>query len=128
LLAGVGLQDAGRARFRDCQLNVFDFLDRKTEPVRDGRNREPRDCDPLGAPWNAQFDNAGDRFAHLERVQTSAFIAESSSSKIPKILTSPVMSKIFLICGLVQTRFTDPPCSRTRLRPPISTPRPVESI
>ena len=52
-------------------------------------------------------------------IHTSAFIAASSLSKMPKILTRPVMSKIFLICGFVQTRFTEPPCSRTRLRPPI---------
>ncbi len=56
-------------------------------------------------------------------VHTRAFIAASSLSKMPKILTRPVMSKIFLICGLVQTKFTEPPCSRTRLRPPIKTPK-----
>src|SRR5581483_12132308 len=89
---------------------------------------ETSNRDPFGLCGNAQFDDVGrfrlrDGFDHAR-----AFFAPCSSSKIPKIFTSPVISKIFLICGFVHTRFTVPPCSRTRFNPPMRTPSPVESI
>src|SRR6202022_3447080 len=124
-----GALDGVRARFRDGELDVFDLVDRKPQPARDGAGGPPYG-DPLGTPGYLQLDRAVRR--HFQRVggrvHTSAFMALCSSSKIPKIFTRPVMSKIFLICGLVHTRLTEPPCSRTRLSPPISTPRPVESM
>ena len=119
--------DDGGARLGDRELDVLDLLDREPQPVGHRRGGEPRERHPFGARGNAEVDELGSRLLH-RLVHTRAFIAASSLSKIPKIFTRPVMSKIFLICGFVQTRFTDPPCSRTRLRPPISTPRPVESI
>src|SRR6202011_4141386 len=122
--------DRVRARFRDRELDVFDLVDGETQPACDGRDGEARGGDPLCTPGDLQLDGAVRRdFQGMGgRVHTSAFMALCSSSKMPKIFTKPVMSKIFLICGLVQTRLTEPPCSRTRLRPPISTPSPVESM
>src|SRR5580698_1032506 len=94
--------------------------------VGDGGSGQPSQRHPLGACGDAQFDEL--QVGVLDGLRHATFIAASSLSKIPKIFTSPVISKIFLICGLVQTRFTDPPCSRTRLSPPINTPNPVESM
>src|SRR5579863_17225 len=117
----------GRAGLRDGQLYVLDLFDRKVQAVGHGRGGEAGECDPFGPRRNAQLDEL--LLGRLEGwIHTNAFIAASSLSKMPKILTNPVMSKIFLICGFVQTRLTDPPCSRTRLSPPIKTPKPVESI
>ena len=40
---------------------------------------------------------------------------------------SPVIRKIFRMRSCVHTSRNEPSCARTRLRPPTSTPRPVES-
>src|SRR5581483_10702955 len=119
-----------RAGLRDGELDVFDLVDREAQPAGDGGDGEACHGDPFRAPGDLQLDGPvrGDFQRSRRGVHTSAFIALCSSSKMPKIFTSPVMSKIFLICGFVQTRLTEPPCSRTRLRPPMSTPRPVESM
>src|SRR5271154_3046871 len=122
------LLDADRAGFRDREFQILDLFDGKRQAVRDRRYGETCDGHPFRLPRNAQLDRAEMLSARLDGVHASAFFAPASSSKMPKILTSPVMSKIFLICGFVQTRLTEPPCSRTRLRPPIKTPRPVESM
>ena len=100
----------------------------KRQAAGDRRDGEARDGDPFGARRNLQRTMPGLGCVDGGRIHASAFIALCSSSKMPKIFTRPVMSKIFLICGLVQTRLTEPPCSRTRLRPPINTPNPVESM
>src|SRR5579859_5075954 len=54
-------------------------------------------------------------------------MARSTVSWIPKTLVSPVMRKILSIRSCVHTRSSDPSWARTRLSPPTSTPRPVES-
>ncbi len=71
----------------------------KLQTIGDGRGGEPRERNPFGASRDAQLDEVGARLLD-GLIHTSAFIAASSLSKMPKILTRPVMSKIFLICGL----------------------------
>src|SRR5215471_8490857 len=56
-----------------------------------------------------------------------AAIASSTLSWMPKTLVSPVIRKILRMRSWVQTRSSDPSWARTRLSPPTSTPRPVES-
>ena len=123
-----GVLNHRRARLGHRKLHVLDVFDRKLETVRYGGRRQAHERNPLGPARNPELDDLRRRVAFDGLIHAKAFIAASSPSKMPNILTSPVMSKIFLICGFVQTKFTDPPCSRTRFRPPMSTPKPVESM
>ena len=56
-----------------------------------------------------------------------ALTASATEAWIGKTLVSPVIRKILRMRSWVQTRRSDPSWARTRLSPPTSTPRPVES-
>src|ERR1700683_369247 len=112
----------------DSEFDIFDLVDREIQAARHCGDGKPRKRDPFRLTPNPKIDDVDIVGIRQRLIHTSAFVAASSFSKMPKILTSPVMSNIFRICGFVHTRLTEPPCSRTRLRPPINTPSPVESI